>query len=147
MSKGFKSTTYFNAHSAGIIQARTSQGEKANVSGTTNELLRRYDWLIRASLPELTDNEWQTLCNVYAGCWLGEFVPPARIASDMMDDVGAVALEGLEPDYAALVRKAHGWTQAEQLAVLDFIQRFWCADWSGAESFAAIKQQLLAGTE
>ncbi len=143
MSKSMRVSAYFSAASAAAIQARTPKGEKPNISGTTNELIRRYVWLVKSSLPELTNDEWQTLINVYAGCWLGEFVPPARIASDMMDDAGVLSLDELESDYAALVRKAHGWNQAEQLAVLDFIQRFWCGEWSGYESFSAIKQAIL----
>jgi len=100
-------------------------------SEAINATFEQFRFLMRESLPDLSQDEWTIILNVYAGCYFPAHGVPARIASDMMDNVGAVSVEDLTPDYAALVRKVHALSQPQQLAVLYFVQIFWSANWTG----------------
>lgn len=143
MSKSKKASVYLTASTMTVLSKRQRDaGETVNLSGGLNEVVSRYAWLVKASLPDLGAEEWQTILNVYSGSVLDEFVAPARIASDMMDNVGAISLETLDQEYRALVEKAHGWSQAEQVAVLDFVQQFWSKDWSEYPNFSAIAAEI-----
>jgi hypothetical protein len=142
MSKSKKASVYLSAETMGALQRRQKASDQVNLSGGLNEMVSRYTWMVRASLPELDKTEWQTILNVYSGTVIDDFVAPARIASDMMDSVGAISLDALEPDYRALVEKTHAWSQAEQLAALDFVQQFWAKDWSGYTDFSSIAAEI-----
>lgn len=113
-------------------------------SEAINATFEQFRFLLRTSLPELSADEWQTILNVYAGCYFPAHGVPARIASDMMDNVGAVDINELSEDYAALVRKAHAMSQVEQLAVLYFVQMFLSQSWMGSwgEIVSQIKARL-----
>ena len=102
-------------------------------SESINATFEQFRFLLRTSLPELTMAEWQTILNVYAGCYFPAHGVPARIASDMMDNIGAVDLNQVEQNYADLVRKVHAFNQVEQLAILYFVQIFWSNDWKMKE--------------
>ena len=141
MSK--KAGVYLTDHSQAIIESLS--GESASPSSVINAALERYRWVCSQSLPDLTAQEWQSILNVYAGSEMSSYSPPYRVASDMMDDIGAVDIAAVadnDPDYAELVRKTHAMTQAEQLAIIDFCQRFWCRDWSEFADFDAIKRHI-----
>jgi hypothetical protein len=98
-------------------------------------------WLSQELLPDLTDAEWQLILNTYSGCLL-DYHRPLRIASDIMDDLGAIDINDLDADTAAVVRKCHAMSQPEQFAVLDFVSQFWAGDWSDAEDFQAIVSKI-----
>lgn len=100
-------------------------------SEAINATFEQFRYLLKTSLPELTINEWTVILNVYAGCYFPAHGVPARIASDMMDNVGAISIDELAEDYAALVKKVHDMSQVEQLAILYFVQIFWSQSWSG----------------
>lgn len=134
---GKKLGIYFSDESASLLDG---MGE-ASTSAIVNSLLSRYRWMCQQSLPELSDGDWQTLLNVYAGCEMVSHPMPVRIASDILDEFGALELAELEPEVADLARLARDWTQAEQLAVLDFCQRYWSQSWDG-KSFDAVKKTL-----
>lgn len=105
-------------------------------SESINATFEQFRFLLRDALPDLDQNEWQTILNVYAGCYFPAHGVPARIASDMMDNLGECDLAAVEktmPDYAALVRKVHAMNQVEQLAILYFVQIFWSNDWKMGE--------------
>lgn len=143
MSKPKRTSLYLSANTMAALNKRDKvDGEPLNLSGAVNEIVTRYTWVMRQSLPELTSTEWQHILNVYAGSWMWDQHPPARIASDMLDNVGAISVDDLEPSYRAIVVKAHGWSQAQQYAVLDFVQQFWARDWSGYADFAAIQAEI-----
>lgn len=139
-SKSLKVSAYFSAASASTIKKRTRNFESPNISGTTNELLRRYEWLVAESLPDLSNKEWVMLLNVYSGSMLTTATFPCRIASDMMDNINAIDINEIaEPEYAALVQKVYVMSQAEQMAVLDFIEQYWSGDWSQSRDFDEVK--------
>lgn len=105
-------------------------------SESINAAFEQLRFLLRSSLPSLSMDEWQAILNVYTGCYFPAHGVPARIASDMMDNIGAVDITIVEeraPDYAALVRKTHAMSQLEQLAILYFVQIFWSNDWKMSE--------------
>lgn len=124
-----------------FIGDRSRQDGDIAWSENLNEGIKALSWIASAELPELTQSEWQTILNVYAGSAI-DYTPPYRVASDMMDDRGAISIDELEPEYAALVRKIHGMTQAQQWAILDFAKRFWARDWSEAKDWAEIFSSL-----
>lgn len=143
MSK--KVGVYLTERSQEVITGLARDEGGPSTSGVINAVLERYRWVCKSTLPDLTTLEWETLLNVYTGCEMSSYSPPYRVASDMMDDRGEVDLAVLaetDPDYAELVRKVHAMTQAEQLAIIDFCQRFWSRDWSSYPDFDAIKREL-----
>jgi hypothetical protein len=111
---------------------------------TINAALTNLQHIIISALPDLDDQEWQTILNCYAGTFFdGTPHTPARIASDLMDNIGAESLDELQPEYRALVEKIHALSQAEQLAILYFSQAFWAKSWKGQPDFASIKKAVI----
>lgn len=140
-----KKSVFLSDYTTAWIEATTSkhlhnQGPKW--SEAINATVEQFRFLLRGSLPDLDIEEWHIILNVYAGCYFPAHGVPARIASDMMDDLGEISIENLKPDYAALVRKVYAMSQLEQLAILYFVQIFWSNDWKGdwAEIVTAIKK-------
>ncbi len=93
------------------------------------------------SLPNLTMDEWQMILGTYDGSWI-EPHQPLSIATDIMDDRGAISLADLTPEYAALVQKIHTLSQDEQLAIMDFVQKYWAHDWSEYQNWDEIYQKV-----
>jgi hypothetical protein len=121
-------TTQWITATTGDIQA----GENPRWSESINATFDQFSTLIANALPELSPDEWQIILNTYAGCYLPAHSLPARIASDIMDDMGAIditSVEKLYPDTALLIRKVHGMSQLEQLSILYFNQVFWLNKW------------------
>jgi hypothetical protein len=127
----------------GDIQA----GENPRWSESINATFDQFRYLIANSLPELNAYEWQIILNVYAGCYMPAHALPARIASDIMDDMGEISIDTVEkvlPEKAALIRKVHGMNQLEQLSILYFNQIFWLNKWECEfdEIVAQIKKKM-----
>lgn len=137
-----KKSVMFSESTVNYIEARTKEDDEISWSKALNEGFKALQWLTKEALPDFDAQEWQAILNVYAGSFI-EFNPPFRIASDMMDDAGAIALEELSPEYAALVKKVHGMSQLQQFAILDFVQKFWSKSWDGdmSEIIKQIKEQ------
>ncbi len=131
-----KKSMIVSDHSLAILRAQTraeeADGADAEIAWSQgiNEALMVCDHLIRAELPELAPAEWEQILNAYAGCLAGPLGIPFRIASDLMDDLGVVDLSAVAPEVAALIRKLHGYTQAQQFAILSVVRRFWARDWA-----------------
>lgn len=123
------------------MQDRTRDGEDILWSQMINEGFKQLSWITQQSLPVLTPAEWEILLNVYAGSWL-EFQPPFRIASDIMDNFGALELSQLESAVADLAKKMHALTQVEQYAVMEFIRIFWLHDWNSEPDFETIQAKI-----
>lgn len=105
-------------------------------SEAINATFEQFRHLLRGAFPDLSMDEWQMILNVYAGCYFPSHGVPARIASDMMDNLGEIDIAQVEqtmPDYAALVRKMAAIPQLQQLAILYFVQIFWSNDWKMKE--------------
>lgn len=119
---------------------RVDAGEQIAWSKLVNRGIITGDWLYRQSLPDLTDAEWQVILNAYAGTCETLDNHPYRIASDLMDDLGIIDVD--QHPQPELLRRLHGMNQAEQFAVLVFVERFWTRDWSDAVDFNAIKSNI-----
>lgn len=98
----------------------------SNYSGSINSMLELVSNIAKSSKPELSEDEWVYLCNVYSGCEIG-FVMPIRIASDIMDDAGCSDVEHIDPVGRSLIKQADKWSQCEQLAVLWEVKTRWQA--------------------
>jgi hypothetical protein len=121
-------TTQWITATTGDIQT----GENPKWSESINATFDQFNTLIANALPKLSSNEWQIILNTYAGCYMPAHSLPARIASDIMDDLGAIdiaSVEKLYPDTASLIRKVHAMSQLEQLSILYFNQVFWLNKW------------------
>lgn len=138
-----KKSVMISGLSVAYMQARTRYGEDISWSQNINEGFRALSWITRQSLPVLTPAEWEILLNVYAGSWL-EFQPPFRIASDIMDNWGALELSQLDPAVAELAKKMHGLSQVEQYSVMEFVRVFWSHDWTKEPDFDAIVTKIKA---
>lgn len=131
-----KKSVFLSDQTARWVGATTTQ-HSDGVSGprwseSINATCEHFRHVLCSAMPELTQDEWQILLNIYAGSYSPAHDAPARIASDMMDNVGAISIDKLDDaEYKALVIKMHKTSQVEQLAVLYFIQIFWSGDWQG----------------
>ena len=125
------------------MQDRTRDGEDILWSQMVNEGFKQLSWITQQSLPVLTPAEWEILLNVYAGSWL-EFFPPFRIASDIMDNWGALELSQLDPAVADLAKKMHAMSQVEQYSIMEFVRIFWLHDWNQEPDFETIQTKISA---
>lgn len=138
-----KKSVMFSEGTLDYINARVRHESDIGWSEVLNEGFKALKWLSSQALPDLTPDEWQYILNAYSGCMMS-FNPPYRIASDLMDDAGAVSIEELTPEYAALVKKIHGMTQVQQYAIQDFIIKFWAGGdkWNDAKDFNEIIERI-----
>lgn len=98
-------------------------------SGGINGSIYALKTIISESIPDLTDDQWNMLLNVYNGSFEPAFSPVAlNVAGCMMDNVGEISIENLrkkDAEYADLVEKVHNMTAAEQYSILFICQSFW----------------------
>lgn len=78
---------------------------------------KELDALMRMSLPDLSEADWQEIRKVHNGVCI-DLKPPHRLASYMMDFYGAISIEQLTPAQADLVKRLHAMTQVQQTAIL-----------------------------
>lgn len=92
-----------------------------------NGAVSTLQFVLANSLPDLTEKEWFVVLNVFNGTmWDDERIESfLSIATRMMDDVGAIDVNQLDPDYKAIVIKMHGLSAVEQYAVSDMCRKFW----------------------
>jgi len=125
--------------------AKPAFGEKARWSEAVNATIEQYRYLLRQSLPDLDMEEWTIILNVYSACHFPAHGMPARVASDMLDNVGAESIDDItNAAYKALVSRVYSMTQLEQLAILYFVQIFWANKWNleWANIVSAIKSKF-----
>ena len=139
-----KPSVSLSEHSQEIlaVYTRPDKGHPAGLSPMINAVIQRYDWLMKHSLPELTADEWQMLLNCYCSTEMVSYTPPFRIASDMMDDLGVLELAELEENLQTFIKRVNGFSQAEQLAILDRCHRFWNSQVKEGEPLLEFIQRL-----
>jgi len=135
-----KKSIFLSDSSERIIHELSRDEESPQWSATINTLLPAAEWVFNQSLPDLSDGEWQTILNCYAGSCDYLSHPPYRIASDMMDDLGLLDVN--QHPQSDLVRRVYEMTQAEPFAILYFVQRYWSENWNDAESFADVRDKI-----
>lgn len=126
------------------LRRRTRHDNEIAWSAAINGGFEALGWLGRELLPDLSPAEWEIILNTYTGCLL-DYHRPLRIASDIMDDRGAIDINELDEATAAVVRRCHAMSQPEQYAVLDFVAQFWAGDWSDAGDFSSIVSRITEG--
>lgn len=115
-----------------------SEGRSAALSG----LIERYDTLLDRVRPELLSrSEWMAICDALNGCWLRgpDWMSIHGIGlqihdSDRLDGLG----RKWKIDAQALSRRLHEMSDAEQLAVVDTVERFWAAHSRGEQAEVAL---------
>lgn len=100
----------------GFLSDENRNGGK-NYSGSINAGLLMLEALMVQSKPDLSEEDWIYLCNVYAGCVV-EFTMPIRIAGDIMDDAGTYDLTKIESVGRGLIEKISTMSQCQQAAIL-----------------------------
>ena len=147
MSKEQKRSIYVQPATKDFITATTSAGDDGpKWSNGINTAIEQYRWLLAKSLPDLSTQDWERILSTYAGSYMPAHRLPARIASDMMDDMGEISLDAVEkslPEKADLIKKVYAMTQIEQMAILYFVQIFWLNDWSHCQDFEQIKSEIV----
>lgn len=132
-----KKSVMFSTQTVNYIRNRCCAENEIAWSQALNEGFKTLSWLTRQALPDLTAAEWEVILKVYTGS-IVKLHPPFRIASDIMDNFGALELSQLDPQVAAVATKIHGMNQMEQFAILDFVQIFWANDWIHEPDFDSI---------
>jgi len=133
---GIKKSVFLSEESEAIIRKMSRDDDAPQWSNIINQQLSAADWAFRQSLPKLTTTEWQVILNAYAGTCDTLQARPYCIASDLMDDLGLIAVD--DHPNPELVKRIHGMSQAEQFAILTFVQIFWSNSWDDVADFAEV---------
>ncbi len=138
-----KKSVSLSDQAVAAIQMLSLDSKRPEWSRVINQQIEASMWLFRSSLPDLSDAEWEYILNAYAGSWEPMKFPPYRVASDLMDHEGVLDVNDHPmPD---LVRRIHAMSQAEQYAILMFVQMFWRNDWNHHGTFGEIRDAILGG--
>lgn len=143
MTKSIKKSVMFSGETVDYIKARTREDAEVSWTASLNSAFQSLKWATSQSLPKLSENDWDIIFSVYSGCII-DLHPPLRVASDIMDDAGAISLEELQPRTAELVKKVHAMSQIEQFAILDTVQKFWANSWNDEGSLSEIIEKIKA---
>lgn len=107
--------------------ADRTQGETPNYSGFINSQLALLDHLAKAEKPNLSNEDWIELYNVYAGRDLTRIATPINVARDLMDHHGATSTSQLPENCKPLVELLVNLTQAHQYAIVDAVRVYWAS--------------------
>ena len=129
--------------SVSYIQARNPHpGSEPPWSRAINCALDHLGWITVEVLPELSETDWELILNVYSGA-TQEFYRPFRLANDCMDYFGAKNIGGVPEKYQDTVQRLQELTQAEQYAVFQFVEVFWCNNFSRYHTWPDIYKAVL----
>lgn len=119
---------------------KLKQGSDINYSRAINGMAQRYDILIKASLPNLSEGEKQAICAAFNGYMLADNVNQDiaglewHISESMKyDENFNDILAHHKIDGELLNDRVRSWNAAERLAVIDMTQRFWNSGTGKAE--------------
>jgi len=128
---GIKKSVFLSNSTEQWIADTTIKNEKNPLwSESINVTFAQFRLLLKNSLPELTNDEWMMIINIYKECYMPGHALPARIASDIMIFFGAVDVNTLSDDCRDIVIKLNTMSQAEQLAILYVVQIYWANKWT-----------------
>jgi len=144
-----KKSVMIHSTTLAVMNAMTDKRSNDENSPQWSSLVNRAvivnDFLFRASMPDLSINDWQVILNCYAGTVGSLEHPPFRISSDLMDDRGLIDID-LHPD-KDLVKRVHVMSQCEQFAILSFVERYWNNNWDHAKDFEDVIDIILSKPE
>lgn len=129
--------------SLSYIQARNPHpGSEASWSRAVNCALDHLGWITRELLPELSETDWELILNVYSGA-TQEFYRPFSLSADCMSYFGARDIGDVPEKYQGSIQLFRDLTQAEQYAVFQFVEVFWCNNFSRYHNWADTHQAVL----
>lgn len=116
-------------------------------SGRVTDIIDRYAVMIAESLPDLSDDEWLSICDCYAG------VIDSTSGIHMIPSVIFNEASNLESrwdvDAKLLAERIREMSFAEQVAIAEFLDRFWMRRElhhgvsSSGETIVRIKQSII----
>lgn len=142
---GIKKSVFLSDESERIIRLMSRDDDQPQWSQVINQTMSAAYWVFRESLPEFTPAEWQMILNTYAGTCQSLQSRPYRVASDMMDDLGLIDVS--DHPMPGLVKRIHGMSQAEQFAILMFVEIFWNNNWNDAADFSEVISRISGKSE
>lgn len=127
-----KTSVYLDTATRRILAAREGAPVETRRHGRRSRILRdlliRYDEICQRELPRLSTAEWKLL--VQAGrVWAAtaeSLLSPPPIPS-LVDTVNRTPASEGETVRAALLKKLVDFTSGQQVAVVDFVERYWAA--------------------
>lgn len=109
-----------------IMQFCTDSRVPGSIIAWSNQVNRAIlinDFLSRQMLPDFDDDEWGVILNVYVDTTGVIENPPYSIASDLMDSLGLIDVQA--HPHTELVKRIHTMNQADQFAILSFVEKYW----------------------
>ena len=109
-----------------------SSDSAVNWSGSLNSLADRYDLFVGYCMPELSHAEQNAIAQAYNGHWFDRGIEQEvkqmhwQVGEAIQYDQNVVenlAAEDIDP--AKFLEKVKSWTDAEKLAVIAFVNKFW----------------------
>ena len=100
---------------------------KPAYSALVNNAFYQLNFLGQAEKPELSDEEWAELYNVYAGSDLTKIAMPLNLGLDLLTHYGAATADQLNDVASELLPKLAKMTQAQQFAAIDAVRVFWAS--------------------
>lgn len=121
-----RKSIHLNKQTEQFIKDRTKQADSPNFSANVNAAFEIIEHLAKSEKPELSNEEWAQMYNVYTGSDMTRRPLPLNLAKDLLDYYGVMP-EHLPSDCIELFEKLTDMTQAEQYAVLDGVRIFWAS--------------------
>ncbi|KXS55415.1 MAG: hypothetical protein AWU57_194 [Marinobacter sp. T13-3] len=122
-----KKTTVHIADSTQAF-ARQRYPEDTGASTYLNAAVSDLQYLLRRSLPPLTDQAWTQILNAYSAHAFGTTLQECGqvpIWECLMDDLGLTSPQDASEADLAIILQARQFTAAEELAVLDMVRQYW----------------------
>jgi hypothetical protein len=132
-----KTSLFLDDSSERILSSRDSAPNASRRLGLRSqilrEVLRRYDDICSAALPELPDEEWQFLTES-ARTWTGSIETATTRLASLCDACQRQRRE-------RLFKKLMGLTVTERVALVDLIERYWAAKARGERPAAPASEK------
>lgn len=116
-----KKSVHLTKETENYLAERTQQGETPNYSAFINNAFSVLSEIAK-ECPEINENEWIELYNVYTGSDLTRLALPLNLAADLLTHYGATVPN--QTPYPELVNKLATLRQAEQFALIDKVRVF-----------------------
>jgi len=130
-------------HTAKILEENPlASANKKNWSDIINRAIVIDDHISKNNLPELTNNEWGQILNSFLADSIKFQLPPFNLASDLLNGMG-IYNENAHPN-SSLIHRLNKMSQAEQYAILVFIEKFRWTDLTDCGDFDRVKSVIMS---
>lgn len=109
------------------INRRTHHSEPPLLARHVAAAFEQLNHISATSRPELSDDDWREIYNIYAGSDLTVLRLPLNLAADLLDHYGATDQNRLPKNCTALFNTLAALPQAQQFAVIDAARLFWAS--------------------